>query len=261
MVSNVSNRTGFTVKFFPIWFAATFSIISDMIAFMLDEVIMGQLFDDSSFAAINLTEPIAGIRFFISYMICVGGAALILRAHGDGNKNRMSDIFSMSVILSILSGVIMTLILVIFDKQIIYFLSGGGELYDLVYECFTYDKLIPLIDIIYTFLYVFVLYFGGNIHAIIATFVSVSTNALFSVYFGGAIGIAGIRLGTLFSLICSTLILLTFFINKDKRLKLNEHKRFYRYLYLGYTREHYIYSIGNIGSRNQFICSVILWCK
>ena len=73
-----------TVRFFPIFLAATLAVMVDNARLLIDETIIGNLFDDVAFSAINLLEPYILLVEFASYLICVGGTALIVRARGGG---------------------------------------------------------------------------------------------------------------------------------------------------------------------------------
>lgn len=73
-----------TVRFFPIFLAATLAVMIDSVQLLIDETVVGNLFDDVAFGAINLLEPYLLLEEFFSYLICVGGTALIVRARGGG---------------------------------------------------------------------------------------------------------------------------------------------------------------------------------
>ena len=46
-----------TVRFFPIFLAATLAVMIDSVQLLIDETVVGNLFDDVAFGAINLLEP------------------------------------------------------------------------------------------------------------------------------------------------------------------------------------------------------------
>ena len=46
-----------TVGFFPIFLAATLAVMIDSVQLLIDEAVVGNLFDDVAFGAINLVEP------------------------------------------------------------------------------------------------------------------------------------------------------------------------------------------------------------
>lgn len=70
------------IKFFPIFLSATLALMVDNVQMLIDETVVGNLFDDVAFGAINILEPYLLLEEFVSYLICVGGTALIVRARG-----------------------------------------------------------------------------------------------------------------------------------------------------------------------------------
>lgn len=52
-----TNNKAKTVRFFPIFLGASLAVIIDSIQLLLDETVVGNLFDDVAFGAINLLEP------------------------------------------------------------------------------------------------------------------------------------------------------------------------------------------------------------
>ena len=57
------------VYFFPIFTVATFAVFLDMVSIVLDEAIVGNMFDDTAFGALNLLEPYSRLENFLSYLI------------------------------------------------------------------------------------------------------------------------------------------------------------------------------------------------
>ena len=58
-----------TVRFFPIFLAATLAVMIDSVQLLIDETVVGNLFDDVAFGAINLLEPYLLLEEFFSYLI------------------------------------------------------------------------------------------------------------------------------------------------------------------------------------------------
>ena len=98
------------IRFFPIFLGATVGVILEIVATIVDEVITGHLFADGAFAAVNLVEPLMFFEIFLAYLVAVGGAALILRARGAGDREKMGEMFSQTLILCGLIGVLLTAI-------------------------------------------------------------------------------------------------------------------------------------------------------
>ena len=80
------------IRFFPVFAGATTGVVLEVIATLVDEIIVGNIFNDEAFAAVNLIEPYTIIEVFLAYLIGAAGAALIIRAHGAGNYKKMSEL-------------------------------------------------------------------------------------------------------------------------------------------------------------------------
>lgn len=78
-----------TYVFSPVFLGATAGVLLEVIATLVDEIVVGNLFDDAAFASINLIEPYTLFEVFIAYLVTVAGAALIVRAHGAGDREKM----------------------------------------------------------------------------------------------------------------------------------------------------------------------------
>ena len=45
------------IRFFPIFIGATMGVLLEVIATLVDEIVVGNLFSDEAFASVNLIEP------------------------------------------------------------------------------------------------------------------------------------------------------------------------------------------------------------
>ena len=70
------------IRFFPIFIGATMGVLLEVIATLVDEIVVGNLFSDEAFASVNLIEPYIQFEVFVAYLVTVAAAALIMRAHG-----------------------------------------------------------------------------------------------------------------------------------------------------------------------------------
>lgn len=86
------------IRFLPIFLGATIGVLLEIVATIVDEVVVGNLFTNEAFASVNLIEPYTFFEIFIAYLLTVSAAALIVRAHGAGDQKKMSEIFSQTII-------------------------------------------------------------------------------------------------------------------------------------------------------------------
>jgi Na+-driven multidrug efflux pump len=146
---------------FPRFYGCDVRCVLEIIATLVDEIVVGNLFDDCAFASVNLIEPYTLFEVFIAYLVAVGAAALIVRAHGAGDHKKMSEVFSQTIIVCGLGGIGLALIYVIFTPQLVRFVADDPAVYDNALDYFRIMRFYPLVDMFDTFMFTYVLYRGG----------------------------------------------------------------------------------------------------
>ena len=211
------------VRFFPIFFGATLGVVLEVIATLVDEIIVGNILNDEAFVAVNLIEPFMVFETFLAYLVTVAGAALIVRAHGAGDRERMSEIFSQTMIMCGICGTMLTLFYVLFTPQIVRFVADNPAVYEMALEYFEAIRFYPLVDMFDTFLFAYVLYRNGQAQFYIAIFLRIAVNALLSWYLGVRMGLFGIGLASIISLIVALSVKSTFIFSSKHSLKFRWH--------------------------------------
>ncbi len=206
-------------RFFPIFIGATLGVVLEIISMLVDEIVVGNIFTDEAFASVNLIEPYTYIETFTAYLICVGGAALIVRAQGAGDRKRMNDIFSQTMILCGLCGIGLTLIYVLFTPQLVRLVADDPSVYENALNYFKAMRFYPLVDMFDTFMFAYVLYRGGYVQFYIAIFFRIAANVVLSYLLGSMMGLMGIGLASIISLLLALMIKLTFLLTKKHGLK------------------------------------------
>ena len=133
------------ILFFPVFVGATLGVVLEVIATLVDEIIVGNIFNDEAFAAVNLIEPYTVFEVFIAYLVTVAGAALIVRAHGAGDHKKMSEIFSQTMIVCGICGIVLTSIYVLFTPQLVRFVADDPAVYE---DALAYFKVMRSLYII-----------------------------------------------------------------------------------------------------------------
>ena len=72
----------------------------------------------TSFAAINLIMPFVMVLGGIGFMIGTGGTALVAKILGEGDRKRANQTFSMMILLTLILGVILSVVGVIFLRRL-----------------------------------------------------------------------------------------------------------------------------------------------
>lgn len=91
------------------------------------------------FAAVNLIMPFLMILGALGFMLGAGGSALVSKMLGEGKKEKANQIFSMLVLVGIITGVILAVIGIMFLKPIAIFLGAEGEI---IHYCVIYGRII-----------------------------------------------------------------------------------------------------------------------
>ena len=207
------------IRFFPIFMGATAGVLLEIVGTFNDEIITGQLFDDETFASVNLITPYMWVEAFLAYLVTVASAALIVRARGADDNERMSNIFSQTIIMCALTGTALSLIYILFTPSLVRFVADDPAVYDNALSYFTAIRFYPIVDMFDTFLFTYVLYRGGYILFYIAVISRVSINAALSWYLGSRMGVMGIGIASIVSLLVAVCIKLTFLLTKKHGLK------------------------------------------
>ena len=76
------------------------------------------------FAAVNLVMPFIMILGGVGFMIGTGGSALIAKTLGEGKQEQANCYFSMLIKLTVVLGIVLSLIGIVFIRPISYFLGA-----------------------------------------------------------------------------------------------------------------------------------------
>lgn len=91
------------------------------------------------FAAVNLIMPFPMLLGAFGFMIGTGGSALVAMTLGEGKKKEANEIFSMLIEVTIIVGIVLSVLGILFTRQIAIAL-GATE--DLLESCVTYGRLL-----------------------------------------------------------------------------------------------------------------------
>lgn len=93
----------------------------------------------TEFAAVNLIMPFPMLLGSFGFMIGTGGSALVSMTLGKGKKKEANEIFSMLIKVTLIAGVIMSVLGIIFTKQIAIMLGANDELLE---YCVAYGRVL-----------------------------------------------------------------------------------------------------------------------
>ena len=106
---------------------------------VVDGVFASNCVGSDAFAAVNLIMPIIMILGSVGFMIGTGGSAIVSKTLGEGKKEKANEYFSMLVYLCVVSGVILSVIGIIFTGPIAVLLGAKGSI---AKDCVTYGRTV-----------------------------------------------------------------------------------------------------------------------
>ena len=106
---------------------------------VVDGVFVSNCVGSDAFAAVNLIMPIIMILGSVGFMIGTGGSAIASKTLGEGKKEKANEYFSMLVYLCVVSGVILSVIGIIFTGPIAVLLGAKGSI---AKDCVTYGRTV-----------------------------------------------------------------------------------------------------------------------
>ena len=173
-----------------------------------------------AFTAVNLIYPFLIILGSIGFMFGTGGAALISKTMGEKNIKKAKETFSLIIFTSVVLGIILSILGIIFLPQIASLLGAKDEV---LTDCILYGKIILISLPFYILQYEFQCLFstaGKPKFGLIVTVISGMSNIIFDyllvVVF--SLGLFGAAIATMISQVVGGVIPLIYFFGKNKSL-------------------------------------------
>lgn len=175
------------------------------------------------FAAVNLILPFPMMLGAFGFMIGTGGSALVSITLGEGRKKEANKYFSMLIYVTIGVGLVLTILGVIFTRQIAILLGAEGEM---LKHCVTYGRLLLLALVPFMLQNVFQSFLvtaEKPTFGLIITLIAGFTNMILDYVFIGVLegGVVGAALATGISQLVGGIVpLVYFFIPNKSQLRL-----------------------------------------
>lgn len=152
----------------------------------------------TAFAAINLIMPFIMILGSIGFMIGTGGSALVSYTLGTGDKEKANRYFSMMVYFTILSGILLTILGIIFVRPMAKLFGADESMLD---TCVLYGRIVIAFNVTYMLQNIFQSFFVVAEKPRLGLIVTVAagvTNMVLDALFVGVFkwGIVGAALAT-----------------------------------------------------------------
>lgn len=105
---------------------------------VIDGIFVSNFAGESAFAAVNLIMPVLMAFATLGFMIGAGGAALVSKILGEGDRKRACGIFSFLIYVTIILGLAVTAIGIIFMPDLAKLMKAEGETLE---KCVLYGRI------------------------------------------------------------------------------------------------------------------------
>lgn len=106
---------------------------------VVDGFFVSNFVGKTSFAAVNFIMPVLMILGAFGFMFGTGGSALISKYFGEGNREKANSTFSMLVYVTIITGIIVAILGIIFIRPISAMMGAQGQMQN---DCVLYGVII-----------------------------------------------------------------------------------------------------------------------
>ncbi len=106
---------------------------------VVDGFFVSNFVGKTPFAAVNFIMPFLMVVGALGFMFGTGGSALIAKTIGEGKKEKAGEIFSLLAYTTLISGVVIAVLSIIFLRPIAAFLGAEGDMLD---NCVLYGRII-----------------------------------------------------------------------------------------------------------------------
>lgn len=172
------------------------------------------------FAAINLIYPFVMILGGVGFMVGTGGSAWVAKTLGEGSKENACRYFTMMIKLTVILGVILSLIGIALLRPISYLLGATEAMID---DCVVYGRLVLVFNTAFMLQNVFQAFLAtaekpklGLAATLAAGFTNMALDALFIAVFRW--GVAGAALATGISQCVGGILPLIYFLRPNSSL-------------------------------------------
>ncbi len=119
---------------------------------VVDGIFVSNFAGKTAFAAINLIMPYLMVFGTVGFMVGTGGTALISMTLGMGDRRRANELFSLLTYVSIVCGIILTVVSIVFMRPAAIALGATGPMLE---DCVLYGNIVQLALTAYVLQYAF----------------------------------------------------------------------------------------------------------
>lgn len=187
---------------------------------VVDGLFVSNFVGKTPFAAINLVMPFIMILGGFGFMIGTGGSALVAKTLGEGNKERANRYFTMMIIATVIGGIVLSVLGMVFIRPISYLLGATEAMIE---DCVLYGRILFIFNTAFMLQNVFQTFLAtaekpklGLAATVAAGVTNMTLDALFVAGFRW--GVAGAALATGLSECIGGILPLIYFLRPNSSL-------------------------------------------
>ena len=189
---------------------------------IVDRIYIGQLVNATAFTAVGVTLPIIIFVTACSLLVAGGGAPRAAISLGKQREDKASLIVGNCITTTVIVGAIVSALLLIFNKEILYLIGATEDTIEYAMEYMS----IYAVGVVFVMLTVGLTYFitaqGNSVQSLIVVFTGAVLNVIIDPVFITQfdMGVKGAALATVVSQCFSTILALVFLLGKRTSVKL-----------------------------------------
>ena len=189
---------------------------------LIDNIIVGRFLGVAALGAMGLVGPISLVLSAFSNICSGGGAARVSQALGRGEREKVNNVFSVTMLFILISGGLLTVLGVLFAQNIAKLLGANGELLEPTTDYLRGFFLGAIPTILTSALMAFVKIDGSHRLPLVCIGVMTAVNIVLdlAMVFVFRLGMFGMALATTIAYCCAVLTALTHFRKKYCSLRL-----------------------------------------
>ena len=212
-------KTVISERFRAVFTASIASMAISYVLILTDNIVAGQFVGKEAVAAMTLVAPLMTLVLFLSYMVADGLAMMFSYAMGRNDRVKANQLFGMGIIVSIVTGAVVTLILVLCRDEILSMWQISDTLMIYAIEYYNGLMFVPLPCILNVFFYTIYVAEGEENICVRAATAMFIVNMVLDVILGRLIGVIGIGIATTIGNLVSFLYHVPYLFKADCRLK------------------------------------------
>lgn len=200
-------RTVISTRFRSVFVASMVSMISSYVLLLTDNVVAGQVIGEDAVAAMTLVFPIFTLILFVAYLISDGLVMMASYANGRGDREEVDRLFSLGMILSVVTGLMFFATLVLLREKVLAFWEISTNLQIYAQDYYNGLKFLALFQFANIFLYTIFVAEGMENECLAAAGAAFVVNVALDIILCKNIGVEGIGLATTLGNVVSTIVM------------------------------------------------------